>query len=163
MNWLGELIQTEITEKDTVLDLGCGIMIGYDELKYKSILGVDIWAKYLDNIKHKKNTVMLGMTDTHRFMDDSYDVVICLDVVEHLDYDLALKVLDECKRICRKKAIVFTPIEFKPNHQNEGGAWNLGDNVFQNHLCVVSKNDMQLRGYNVTKQMGEGWLGIYKS
>ncbi len=161
MNWLGNLIQKEINPDDTILDLGCGIMIGYDGLICKNILGTDIWKPYLNVIKDKVDTIEVGMSETFRFMDNSYDVVICLDVIEHLDYDLAIKVLEECKRICRKKAIIYTPKEFKDNHQDEDGAWGLGDNVFQNHLCLVDKQDLRSRGY--TTKDHDGWYGVYKS
>src|SRR3990167_11074146 len=100
MNWLGELISKEITYDDSILDLGCGIMSATDELEHK-ILGVDIWDRYLNHIKDKFPTVKISMEETYRFMDKSYDVVLCLDVLEHLEYELALKIIDECKRIAR--------------------------------------------------------------
>ena len=160
MNWLGELIQKDITPDDTVLDLGCGIMQATDELKAKSILGVDLWDVYLNHIKNLHPTCMINMDETDRFMDESFDVVICLDVVEHLDKKLAIKILDECERICRKKAIIYTPNEFKNNDQATEGAWNLGENIHQKHLCLIERADLKVRGYNVTNPMGEGWLGI---
>ncbi len=117
MNWLGDLIQKEISESDNILDLGCGVMQSTDGLRAKSITGVDIWEKYLDRIKHKYNVIKLNMDETDRFIDKSYDVVICLDVIEHLEKELALKIIDECKRICRKKAILYTPVEFNDNSE----------------------------------------------
>ncbi len=161
VNWLGEICQYNIYPFDTVLDLGCGIMQATDDIKCKSVLGVDIWAIYLDKIKSLHPTVMISMDETYRFMDNSYDVVICLDVVEHLEYNLALKVLDECKRICRKTVIIYTPIEFDNNDQPEGGAWEMGDNEYQKHLCVINKSDLTSRDYFVSEMNG-GYLGIYE-
>ena len=108
MNWLGDLINHEINKRDSILDLGCGIMQATDGLR-NYILGVDIWDKYLNHIKDRFPTVKLSMEETDRFMDKSYDVVFCLDVLEHLEYDLALKIIDECKRIARNKVIIYTP------------------------------------------------------
>ena len=148
MNWLGNLIKNEINSKDSILDLGCGIMQATDELDNK-ILGVDIWPVYLNQIKNKFQTVKLSMEETDRFMDKSYDVVICLDVVEHLDYQLALKILDECKRIARKKVIIYTPSIHKDNSPAEKDAWGLGECEYQKHLCVLSKDDFISRGFTV--------------
>lgn len=160
MNWLGEICQNETDPTDTVLDLGCGIMQATDKLKAKSILGVDLWDKYLDHIKTLHPTCRINMDETDRFMDGSFDVVICLDVVEHLDKKLAIKIIDECERICRKKAIIYTPNVFKENEQPANGAWDMGENIHQKHLCLVTRNELAVRGYNVTNPAGNGWLGI---
>ena len=160
MNWLGEIIQKNVEPEDTVLDLGCGIMFPSDELVCQSIVGVDIFPKYLDHIKNKFCTVRIGLDETDRFMNESYDVVICIDVVEHLDKDLALHLLYECRRICRKKAIIFTPIEFNNNEQNEEGAWGLGINVYQEHQCLITSAELEEGGYEVTS-FNDGLLGIW--
>lgn len=161
MNWLGLQVQEHIANSDTVLDLGCGIMQASDDMVSKFILGVDIWDKYLDNIKHLHPTIRVSMEETDRFMDNSYDVVICLDVVEHLEKELALKVINECKRICRKKAIIYTPSEFKDNLQAVPDAWGLGENPHQEHLCVLNHDDFVSRGYRTSIVTDNGIFGVY--
>ena len=152
MNWLGELIQKEVTDEDSIIDLGCGIMSATDGLN-SLILGVDIWDKYLDHIKNKFQTVKISMEETDRFMDKSYDVVLCLDVLEHLEYSLALKILDECKRIARRKVIIYTPSIHKDNSEAEKDAWGLGPNIHQKHISVITKEDLKIRGYQVYDPM----------
>src|SRR3990167_6083186 len=141
MNWLGEIIQEHVMDNDIVLDLGCGIMQATHDIRANTVLGVDLWDKYLDGIKHIHPTCKINMDETQRFMDNSFDVVICLDVVEHLDKELALKVIDECKRICRKKAIIYTPKEFKDNKESIPDSWGMGENPHKEHKCVLSIND----------------------
>lgn len=160
-NWLGGLIQKEITVNDTVLDLGCGIMQATYPVTCKSILGVDIWQKYLDFMKDKIPTVKMDMSEIDRFMDNSYDVVLCLDVLEHLEYDLALQVLDDMKDICRKKVIIYTPRHFDKNEQNPEGAWGLGENKHQQHISLILKMDLLKRRYTVKNPMGDGLYGKY--
>ena len=147
---------------ETVLDLGCGIMQATDDMKAKSILGVDVWDKYLNHIKYLFPTCRINMNETDRFMDESFDVVICLDVIEHLEKDLALHIIDECKRICRKRAIIYTPNYFKPNDQPGGGAWNLGDNPHQSHLCLIEKHELQSKVYSLDNPAGDAHLAIFE-
>ncbi|HSA75493.1 MAG TPA: class I SAM-dependent methyltransferase [Candidatus Nitrosocosmicus sp.] len=163
MNWLGELVQEYITPIDTVLDLGCGIMNAIKDINCKSILGVDIWDKYLDEIKHLHPTIKLSMEETDRFMDKSFDVVICLDVIEHLDKQLALKIIKECKRICRKTAMIYTPHEFKDNIESIDDSWGLGENPHQKHLCLINESDLTEENYDIDNPIGEGFLGVYRN
>ena len=152
MNWLGELIQKELNSNDSIIDFGCGIMSATDELNNK-IIGVDIWNKYLNHIKDRFPTVKISMEETDRFMDKSYDVVLCLDVLEHLDYQLALKILDECKRIARRKVIIYTPSIHKDNSNAEKDAWCLGECEYQKHISVIKMEDFISRGYRVKDPM----------
>lgn len=161
MNWLGQTVQKEINLDDTVLDLGCGIMQATDGLQAKSILGVDVFPAYLEAIKDRYQTILLSLGETWRFMDDSFDVVICLDVIEHLPKDLALKILSECRRICRKKAIIFTPSEFNDNAQAIQNSWNLGYNEHQKHLCQITRVEFRQNGYHVIKTDDNSFLGVY--
>ena len=161
MNWLGNLVQSNISLDDTVLDLGVGIQQGNDNMVCKSVLGVDIFDNYLNHIKSRVNTVKLDMSETDRFMDKSYDVVICLDVVEHLELELAQKVISECKRIARKKAIIYTPRHFKDNMEAVENVWNLGYNEKQKHLCVLTKTDFHIHGYHVDYPSGDDILAVW--
>lgn len=163
MNWLNKLVNRHINQDDTLLDLGCGIMQGTDELKAKCILGVDIWDKYLNHIKDRFLTCRINMEETDRFMDKSYDIVICLDVVEHLDRQLALKIIDECKRIARKKAIIYTPSEFKDNMEAVKDAWGLGECQYQEHKCVLSIDDFNSRGYTTSIVTDKGIFATWES
>ena len=154
MNWLGERIQKELVDSDSILDLGCGIMSATDELNNK-IIGVDIWPRYLNHIKHKFPVIILSMEETDRFLDDSFDIVFCLDVLEHLPKELALKILDECKRIARRKVIIYTPSIHKDNSEAIKDAWGLGECKYQEHISVVNLEDFILSGYKVCDPMSD--------
>jgi SAM-dependent methyltransferase len=148
-NWLGDLVQLELDDTTTVLDVGCGIMQATDDLKCRIIVGCDFFPKYLDHIKHLWPTVRIGVEELDRFMDNSYDVVICLDVVEHLEKETALKTINELKRIARKKVIIYTPNSFKDNSQAVDNAWGLGHNDAQLHLCLFTDYELRELGFKV--------------
>lgn len=167
MNWLGHLIQKHISKEETVLDLGCGIMqattdilnskkklshFSYkpDVLKCKSLLGCDIWSEYLKVASKFFPVVKIGMDELDRFVSDSFDVVICLDVIEHLQLDIALKAIDHMKRIARHKVIVYTPSAFKTNEENKDNAWAMGENPHQVHMCFVEPAKFEQLGFSVS-------------
>lgn len=160
VNWIGKVIEENIESVDTVLDLGCGIMQATDDLRCKSILGCDIWPVYLDKIKYLHPTITLRMDELDRFRDNSYDVVIALDIVEHLEKDLALKSIKEMQRIARKMVFVYTPARFKTNEENTVNVWELGACDYQKHLCLVTKQELEGMGFSVTTNPEN--LGIWK-
>lgn len=147
MNPLGVLIEPYIDPEDTILDIGCGIMTPLDGISCKSILGVDLYLPYLDAIKDRYSTIQMDVKDLNVFPNDSYDVVVALDLVEHLVHAPAMYVLQEMKRICRKHAIVFTPKSFHTNEENVENVWDMGENPLQRHKCLVTKQELAESGY----------------
>ena len=160
INRVGNTIQTSIGLDDTVLDLGCGIMQASYDLRCKSILGVDIHKPYIQKISELWPTVQLGLDELDRFVDKSYDVVIALDILEHLDKSMIRIVLENMKRICRKKVIIFTPSIFKDNKEAVKDSWGMGECNYQEHKCLVPKELLSELGYEVIDK-GESRWGIY--
>lgn len=163
MNWLGELVQKYVTVDDTVLDIGCGIHHTIEGLICKSYLGCDIWPTYLDVVKQKQNVVRIDATkDLDRFPDKSYDVVICLDVLEHVELVQAKEVLEHLKRICRRFAIIFTPQTFKDNQSAVVNAWDLGECQYQHHKCLLTSEILQNCGFKVRIDNADNaFFGVY--
>jgi len=179
MDWLGKIIQKYVEPEHTVLDLGCGIMksttnvldiIDKDKysnftlkkrkaihflqrsqnIKCKSLLGCDIWPKYLDVSKNYFPTIKLGMDELDRFVDSSFDVVLCIDVLEHLTLEDALSAISHMKRIARKFVIIYTPSQFETNEEHVENVWNLGQNPFQRHHCFLSPDKLKELGFNIS-------------
>jgi 2-polyprenyl-3-methyl-5-hydroxy-6-metoxy-1,4-benzoquinol methylase len=135
MNWLGKLIQEEIVRDDTVLDIGCGIMQATTDilhkkfggrgnkgrLRCKEITGTDIHQPYLAEINRyypEIRTLKLSVEDTCKSTSSGeYDVVLCLDVLEHLEENVIPVAIENMQRIARKKVIVYTPSNFKTNEE----------------------------------------------
>lgn len=176
MNWLGEIIQKHVSPEDTVLDLGCGIMQATtdsmtktkgnggritkhlhsrppDVIKCKSLLGCELVEKYLDKAKNYFPVIKFDLNDLKSFelfRNKSFDVIICLDVIEHIEYQQALKIIGQMERIARKKIIIYTPSEFKSNEENVEDAWGLGENPFQEHKCFIPATRFESWGYRVS-------------
>lgn len=174
MNWLGEIIQNHIRYEDTVLDLGCGIMQATTDsltksgrhgrlgkhlskeiphvLRCKSLLGCEIVDKYLDKAKQYFPVIKFDLRKLDSFdifKNKSFDVVMALDVIEHLEMNTALQVIGNMERIARKKIIIYTPVSMKSNDENIPDAWGMGENQFQEHKCFIPANRFREWGYKV--------------
>lgn len=162
-NGLFDLIQAETGPADTVLDLGCGILHQttcrrygpglpadgeFAMLNCGGYLGCDLFGRYLDVVKKHIPTVKLDASEAgKRFQPCSYDVVIALDVVEHLELAVARKLAVDMMSIARKSAIIFTPVEMSSNEGSVGDAWGLGPNELQYHKCCLPPEWLEGQGY----------------
>ena len=72
----------------------------------------------------------------------SFDAVVCLDVVEHLERAQALELLATLESIARRRVVVFTPNGFVPQPATP-------DNPYQEHLSGFTTDEMRDLGYTV--------------
>lgn len=79
-----------------ILDMGCGEGIFVKELKSRGFLNV--WGI---DLNYESNVVKRGDILETGFGDKEFDVVLLLDVIEHLSFEEQEKVLVEIKRIIK--------------------------------------------------------------
>tara|TARA_Y100000310_G_scaffold337606_1_gene425133 strand:- start:1324 stop:2052 length:729 start_codon:yes stop_codon:yes gene_type:complete len=87
---------------EKVLDLGCGVGSNFGMLKKysKSVVGIDYFDKALDYCKGKGYDEIKQMSaENLTFKDNSFDLVLCSDVLEHIEHDD--KALSEIKRVLK--------------------------------------------------------------
>lgn len=91
----------------TLLDVGCGNGAFLNALpdRYKAV-GLDSSKEAL---KHVRAETVLGDMANLPFEDASFDVVACLEVLEHLPFNVFEKALEEIQRVSRKYIIVSVP------------------------------------------------------
>ncbi|MDH3312669.1 MAG: class I SAM-dependent methyltransferase [Nitrosopumilus sp.] len=132
-------------------------------LKCKSLLGCDIWPKYLDVSKQYFPVIKLDIDELDRFVDDSFDVVLCIDVLEHLLLDDAISAIKHMKRIARKIVVVYTPSKFEFNEEHVENVWNLGENKFQKHQCFLSSEILKELNFTISfPEPDQNTLAIFK-
>ena len=93
-----------------ILDVGCGTGGNLEMLeKFGAAEGVDVSADALEFCRSKGLTAHRGLAEKLPFADKSFDVVTALDVVEHLDDDVAG--LTEMFRVLKPggKTLIFVP------------------------------------------------------
>ena len=143
-----------INPEGTMLDLGCGegrhifgLMEKFPDLK---CIGLDPHIesldkafeglKFLESISNIKTNFLSGSAYSLPFSDDSFDLVVCSEVLEHLhDYKDAIK---EINRVLKPggQFLASVPAEFP-----EKICWLLSE-AYQNqpggHLRIFKKNEL---------------------
>jgi ubiquinone/menaquinone biosynthesis C-methylase UbiE len=146
-----------VEEGDDVLDVGFGLGYGLNILaiKAKTVSGVDVDKQVYDYcqgtvVGRNPRLAQLSVYDGMHlpFDDNSYDVITCVDVLEHvLDYD---GFLDELLRVTRKGILISTPNR-RPEYTNVDGTprnpWHRRewshpelDEILKRHVTKVDWN-----------------------
>jgi SAM-dependent methyltransferase len=93
-----------------ILDVGCGTGANLEMLaQFGAAEGVDVSDDALEFCRQKGLKVQKGLAEEMPFADKSFDIVTALDVVEHLDDDIAG--LKEMNRVMADdgRALIFVP------------------------------------------------------
>ncbi len=138
-------LKADLSDCKTVLDIGCGpnSIIKYcNNLSYS--IGVEAFAPYVSLSKAKGiHTEYLNsnILDVN-FKDNSFDAVIMVDVVEHLDKKDAIRLINRAYAWAKKKIIVITPNGFQEQLEYDG-------NQNQIHKCGFNSTQLKNMGFKV--------------
>jgi SAM-dependent methyltransferase len=97
-------------QKSKILDVGCGTGANLEMLaQFGESEGVDVSDDALEFCRSKGLKVHKGLAEKLPFEDESFEIVTALDVVEHLDDDVAG--LKEMHRVLKKdgRTLIFVP------------------------------------------------------
>lgn len=142
-----KVLEFNLTDCKSVLDVGCG---SNSPLRFvrKTFYseGVDIYKPSIDKTKksniHDKYVVGDIRKLSKIYEPKSFDAVMAIDVIEHLEKEEGFALLKKMERIARKKIIILTPNGFL----DQG---HYGDNVYQDHKSGWSAKDLQKLGFKV--------------
>jgi 2-polyprenyl-3-methyl-5-hydroxy-6-metoxy-1,4-benzoquinol methylase len=135
-------------ELRTVLDVGCGLSLKSQFLDIPVRVGVDVFPEYLARIDAKVPYVpvtadvrMLGAL----FPPKSFDLVLALDIIEHVEWDESNALLASFDKLARKAIVLATPNGFVPQDID---IWGHGGDHWQTHRCGWSPEGLQALGYH---------------
>lgn len=137
-------------EAKSILDIGCGPGLSMKKIKARMLVkytvGVDLFKPYLKICRSQNIHDKYLCIDVRKlpFKKKSFDVVVALQVLEHLPKKDAWKVLRTLEKIACKQVIVSTPIGeyFHPV---------LDGNKLQTHQSYFFPEELEKMGYKTIK------------
>ena len=93
---------------NSILEVGCGDgrIINRLASQYKKACGLDSSQEAL---RHVKTETIRGGVDRLPFSSQSFDLILCCEVLEHLPFRVYLKALEELQRVAAKYTIISVP------------------------------------------------------
>ncbi len=88
---------------ESVLEIGAGAGTVCNYLKNQ---GIDIKTLDLDR---ERNPDVVGSVDNMPFDNNSFDLVLCAEVLEHLEFEKFEKCLEELKRVSKRNVVLSLP------------------------------------------------------
>lgn len=112
-------------------------------------VGVEVHRPYVDDVRCVKAGIEWVVEDARAYLakcaDESFDLVLLMDFIEHFDRDDAIAIVQQAKRIAGKRILWWCPIGDHPQDYDE---WNLGGAHWQTHRSTWTAEDMTALGFD---------------
>lgn len=141
---------------ESVLDAGCGvgrwchlIESNYWEAGLEhapAVDGFDAFARNVERCERSGCYRRVWQQTLPGTLDDSWDTVLAIELIEHIDERHVQSVLDELERVARLRVIVSTP-NFPAFREGVVGSEGLND--YDAHLSYVARDVFRRRGYRL--------------
>ncbi len=133
----------------TILDVGCGRgipLMFINRRKAFYVIGIDTYKPYIEWCSRLPvyDSVVLSNALTLPFRQKSFDTVLCMEVLEHLDQKDGQILLQAIESIARRQVIITTPVAKYRQRAYDG-------NPFQEHRYIWNQSVLQQMGYKVTR------------
>jgi SAM-dependent methyltransferase len=136
----------------SVLDVGCGLALKSQFIAAEIRVGLDLWRPYLERIDAKVPYVTVNadaMRIDELFLPNSFDLVLLLDIIEHLEKPDALRLMEKAETVARKAVVVETPKGFLAQNIDILG---LGGDHLQTHRSGWDAEEFLVLGYDVVQR-----------
>lgn len=148
-----QYIKGVVKNGDSYLSLCAGI--GLEIRKFTEeidVTAVDLTPEYLKVLKERQPFIKPVLGDAVEYIrnasDKSFDIVAIIDGLEHLPKKKGHIVLKECKRVAKRKVLVFTPQGYVENDIH--ATWGIKDtDEHQRHLSGWKPEEILAYGYEL--------------
>jgi SAM-dependent methyltransferase len=137
----------------SILDVGCGTGANLEMLaQFGTAEGVDVSDDALEFCRRKGLKVQKGLAETLPYEDNSFDLTTALDVIEHLDDDVAG--LKEMYRVTKPGgySLIFVPAFM--------WLWGVQDDISNHRIRYTRKQiveRLEKAGYTVERATYANW------
>lgn len=152
-------LQRELSDCESVLDLGCGPSSPLQHCRnIKYSLGVEAFSPYLEESRKKEihSEYLDKKIEELDFPEKSFDAVIMIEVLEHLSENAGYEILKKAEKWARKKIILSTPNGFFPMDA-------VDDNSFQRHLSGWGNKKLEKLGFKCHGVSGAKFFYLKKN
>jgi hypothetical protein len=119
--------------------------------------GIEGYPTYLTPVhEYAYNEVFVGnaLDILPTLADRAYDLVLAIDILEHLTPKQGRVFLAHCMRIANRAVLVSTPKVFVPQ--------DVAANPLENHRSVWTERELQELGFTVTLPNDESWVVVHR-
>jgi SAM-dependent methyltransferase len=154
---LDHCLRKELEGCESVLDLGCGESSPLQNCQsVKRSVGVDAHKEAIEKSKSKNihTQYLEKRLEEIDFPEKSFDAVILIEVLEHLDKNAGHAIIEKAKKWARGKIVVTTPNGFFEQKE-------MDSNPFQAHLSGWNLKDLENLGFQCRGLAG--WKHLRKN
>ena len=139
-----------IPKDRTILDLGCGNGQPFIGTNFPTLVGVDLWKKKFDMPEYDEVYFHDIREISKLFPEKPFDVVTCIDTIEHLTKEEGFKLIEDAEKLALNKVIFFTPKKWSENKEavENPKYWSYG-NLANYHKSHWTEKDFTDRGYEI--------------
>ena len=133
----------------TVLDVACGLSLKSRYIPAGFRVGLDLHRPYLEAVDTGVPWVPIVGDATkldELFLPNSFDLVLLLDIVEHVEKYQALDMIRQAEEIARVAVVIETPKGFLPQDLDILG---FDAHHLQTHRCGFETEELEELGYRV--------------
>ena len=154
-SFLQRICSSLITDHSSlrILDVGCGTGANIEMLsQYGEAEGVDVSDDALEFCRLKGLKAQKGLAETLPYADESFELTTALDVIEHLDNDVAG--LKEMFRVTKRGgySLIFVPAFM--------WLWGVQDDISNHRIRYTKKqivSRLEAAGYTVERATYANW------
>jgi SAM-dependent methyltransferase len=146
-------VEAAVGDAETVLDVGCGddSPLGHVAGRFRQLVGVEADPATAERARSRGIHDEIRVLDVRCLAEElepaSFDAVVALDLLEHLDKADGEDLLETLERVARQRVVVFTPNGFVPQYDIGGSAW-------QRHRSGWTAAELRSRGFRVIGMQG---------
>jgi 2-polyprenyl-3-methyl-5-hydroxy-6-metoxy-1,4-benzoquinol methylase len=143
---LQQILKSELKDSSAVLDIGAGKLPYSDSIPrdVQVYVALDLHRPYLAIVKERFGNIHRMLADAAHlpFRAGSFDAVICLNVLEHLDKTAGKKLIDSMKKLTSDKILLQTPNGFLPQSEYD-------EDKYQAHRSGWTVEEVSRMGFHV--------------